>query len=459
MIFKSEKVKSQWDTCIYIHEGIFHLFYVIMEQKDGQSYRDKHPDENILFEGIGTAISRDGVHFEDYGSVLEPSDKMVRYMGTGSPWKDTSSIGSRRFICNYSEYRRHQDNSETQHILFAWSEDLLKWHKYGEEFIFSPDSRFYEARGRWDCINVIEREHGGYWGMLTATPSGSQDLENGIGFGFSDDGLHWNALPPVQTQPPAHEAGAFIRHDGKLYALFGRDMCVYAYHADNIKGPYYEQNSDGRLLSAPHSYFARFFYNNNELLINHHSMNGIPTQRSIEEETYLAPIKKAVFDGDGNLRLAYWKGNEALKGKPIAFLRDSCKDIVYLTPSCDFQRGIILEGILAFEPGLTDILQLFIEADEQTFLIKIHQNRRLEMGDFSFQNKNFGIRQSVRRTLLKNSERLKYRLMLRRGMAEIYLDDYFMECWTLRCARAKKIRIWSPNIQSVIPTSIFEMNL
>ena len=53
MIFKSEIVKSQWDTWGYYHEGTYFLYYLIA---DGRTW-----------DGFGVATSTDGVHWHDHG--------------------------------------------------------------------------------------------------------------------------------------------------------------------------------------------------------------------------------------------------------------------------------------------------------------------------------------------------------------------------------------------------------
>jgi len=43
------------------------------------------------------------------------------------------------------------------------------------------------------------------------------------------------------------------------------------------------------------------------------------------------------------------------------------------------------------------------------------------------------------------------RLLMRRGMMEVYLDDHFMECWTMGCHRAKKGTVIIPNLPYSLP--------
>ena len=178
MFFKSKGVDAHWDTWMFYNEGTFYLFYLITEYSPG--------------EGFGLATSPDGVTWTDHG--LRPSkasEKMVTYLGTGAVWKSPDYDSSGRFICNYSEWRVEEDGRQTQNIFFAWSEDLMNWTKFGDDHIFTVDTRYYEQHGRWDCIFPLPRPQGGYYGYWTATPKD----QVGFGFGQSEDGVHWEALP------------------------------------------------------------------------------------------------------------------------------------------------------------------------------------------------------------------------------------------------------------------------
>ncbi len=176
MIFRSEKFKAQWDTWLFYHEGVHYLYYLITEYSPG--------------EGIGLATSSDGVHYEDHGLIIEASEKMVVFLGTGSVWKDPDLEESGRFFINHSEWRNDDSERPVQCILFAYSRDLIHWEKSSDSEIFKIDPELYETYGRWDCTNTCPRDEGGYWGRWAATPLGG-DLRWGIGMGYSEDGVHW----------------------------------------------------------------------------------------------------------------------------------------------------------------------------------------------------------------------------------------------------------------------------
>jgi hypothetical protein len=60
--------------------------------------------------------------------------------------------------------------------------------------------------------------------------------------------------------------------------------------------------------------WARFCRTDTETLVNGYMYDGFTYERG---STWLPPLKRAVVDGHGHLRLEYWAGNEALKGPPI----------------------------------------------------------------------------------------------------------------------------------------------
>jgi len=424
MIFKSDLVPAQWDTWSYYHNNTFYLYYLIAGRNG--------------FDGFGVATSPDGVHWRDHGWAIRASDHMVEYLGTGAVWKAVDFETSGRFICNYSEWREEPATGrKTQNILFAWSTDLIHWHKFGDERMFRVDERFYERHGRWDCIYPLPRAEGGYYGTWTATPKGAANLNAGIGFGTSDDGLVWEALPAAQVEPPADEAGAFHRFGDRIYAMFGRwDTGMVCYEADNPRGPYRQATTNAVLLGGGmrHTYFARFFPMPQGVLVNHHSMSGKKVDgRPI---TYAAPLKLAEVDR-GVLRWRYWPGNEALKGEPVPLSFDSEPSAVqFVASELDFTTGVIAEGALD-APGPSG---LCLEVDGRRFGIRMSAGGRVDMGPMDADGTLSAVEHTADRGW-QFGEAVRFRLLARRGMLEFYLDDQFVECYTPGCPDAASIRL------------------
>lgn len=125
--------------------------------------------------------------------------------------------------------------------------------------VFDIDEKLYEPKGRWDCIYPIERSEGGYYGTWTATPKGREDKNGGIGFGYSEDGLHWHAMESNGIFPDADESGAIVKKDGKYYGMFGLfGTGMIGYKADSVNGPYTRCAENTVMLPFESTYFPDF---------------------------------------------------------------------------------------------------------------------------------------------------------------------------------------------------------
>jgi hypothetical protein len=182
-------------------------------------------------------------------------------------------------------------DKNVQNILFAWSNDLLQWHKFDDNFEFRIDERFYkrieqDAHGpwedpRWDGICVVPRVEGGYYGYWTATP---KDFL-GFGFGVSADGVHWKALEPPHIEwgdtPKMYfiEVGGVQEIEGKYYAMLADYATVncgmFNFVSDMPSGPFRPSVKNFSLMrnqSKMHAYFTRFLDSPDGILVNHHTL-------------------------------------------------------------------------------------------------------------------------------------------------------------------------------------------
>jgi hypothetical protein len=444
MFFSSELVGAHWDTWMYYHRGVFYLYYLITEHSPG--------------EGFGIATSPDGVNWTDRGWAVAASDKMEIYLGTGAVWKAADFDVSGRFICNYSEHRREGGEEPQQCIFFAWSRDLINWTKYGEEHVFRVDTKYYQKPGRWDCIFAVPREGGGYLGYWTANP-----IERvGFGFGQSDDGVHWKALPPpvlewgAEKPPRSMEAGAVERINGKYYALTGQPgHSIRTMIADSPSGPFKVAGRNYRILentgSHGHTYFARFFRTADELLVNHHAIPRSQNRHG-RHQCYFAPIKKAVVDDEGALWLAYWPGNDRLKKTPLELRFDQGETTAdgavllsqTLLPAAD---GVVLEGTLDIpeipvphgrRPGL------YIEWDENrgSYIVVGHGGDT----EFGIMHLNAGKpdpEDTIRRERAFSGP-ARFRLLLKQSVLEFYLDDLYIQSYSLAEKATGRIGLLAP---------------
>ena len=340
MLFRS-KLFAHWDTWMYYNEGKYFLYYLIFG------------DNSTIWDGFGVAVSTDGVYYTDYGRVIGESPDNRSYLGTGAIWKAADYDESRRFVCNYSEHRETPEGLR-QHIFFATSTDLIHWEKLGNEMQFSSDEQYYRgAGGRWDCIYPLEKENGGYYGYLTASPYAF----DGIGICKSEDGIHWRALPPGEVNINPHklvnvEAGAIVRHKDTYYLMVGSEMEMLICTSKSPFGPFTLMKKNGKLFSRLqtkngktghiHAYFARFFMDEQNILANFHVLPREFDEMGRCSYSYMAPLKKVQIDAEGILRMYWWEGNDSLIGEGTAAPSEAwVSDVPYY---CGTELTFVLEG-------------------------------------------------------------------------------------------------------------------
>ena len=424
MLFKSLTAPKTWDGWIYYHEGTYYLYYLI--------------SEHFACDGFAVATSQDGVHWQDHGWALRGSESMIRYCAFGSLWKDGHFAETGRFLCNYSEW--HMDGQKNvQSLFFAWSKDLFHWHKFEEQTAFRIDERNYKRiepnaqdpwqDPRWDGMCVVPRAEGGYYGYWTATPK--EFL--GFGFGVSADGLRWEALEPPQIEwgdtPRMYfiEVGGVQQIDGRYYAMLADYASVncgmFNFVSDTPFGPFRPSSRNFALMhnqSRMHAYFARFLDSPDEVLVNHHSL----AEGQFSQEHYVvyyAPLKKVQII-DGTLYLAWWHGNDRLRDKEVK-LDQASEQIRFET-----SQGLLLEGELTL-PG-----KLMIRNDDETGIgILVDEQGIIEMGPINADWTGFKCEEQVDREIVFG-DTPRFRLLLNRTMLEFYLDDIFVQPYTMEKA-------------------------
>jgi len=441
MLFKSAIVSKTWDTWMYHHKGLYYLYYLTSEKAPG--------------DGFAVATSEDGIKWHDYGRVFEPSDKMIRYLGTGSVWKNADAARTERFLCNYSEWRMEGENP-IQSIFFAWSNDLIHWHKFDDGLMFRIDERYYEkvkadARGpwewpRWDGICVIPRPEGGYYGYWTATPKSTL----GLGFGQSEDGLHWQSLEPPHIEwsnPPEMyfvEIGGVHEFEGKYYCMAGDYADIhcgmFTLVADSPSGPFRPAARNFGLLcnqSKMHTYFSRFFDTPDETLVNHHALAKGQFSDTYFE-TYFSPLKSTSII-DGGLYLTWWNGNNKLKHSQLNLPNEDEQPLQF-----NVDTGIVLEGTIRL-PG-----SLFISTGAGAGTrVSIGKDGVTEIGPGRQDRASFECAESIDREV-SFGDCPHFRLLLNHTMLEFYLDDLLIQCYTMEatadgvisCQNASNLKLW-----------------
>jgi hypothetical protein len=193
-------------------------------------------------------------------------------------------------------------------------------------------------------------------------------------------------------------------------------------------------------------------------------------------ETWLPPLKRAVVDAGGHLRLGYWKGNEKLKAEPLEVDGSTFRQIYPAaaeeTPSCgvsdgrldmqaqpertsilradipttiavldtpwDFRRGVILEGTLQATCRDRRLVASSIgfylqESAKKGTAILLHGYGRTEIGRIDLaENVDFRVEDSIGpgcaapAGVLPHTDHT-FRLLIRRNMFEFYLDDLLVQ--------------------------------
>jgi hypothetical protein len=299
------------DNCIVWHAGRFYLFSMYTFAHDEQR-------RNEDFRNVWCATSEDGVHWESVGAVIENAPFVVFAMAVHEV--------DGRFLLNHGSFSKDDQNV----IRFWESRDLLHWTYLGPDHDLRPDARWYDPSSRLDCMNVLTETNEGrkrYYGYATGPG----------GFLQSDDGIRWHGLPPGETigfagidPPPTtpgegfFEIGGCERIDGRYCLLAGwfnyrgyAGYNVFTFHSGSPTGPFLPDLAVFRLNGNSTRWvnlWARFCRTDKELLV-HHYMYGGHTYET--DETWLPPLKKADMDGFGHLRLAYWQGNDVVKGTRV----------------------------------------------------------------------------------------------------------------------------------------------
>ena len=400
MFYKAqlEETGMIWDTWLYLHEGTYYLYYLA---KSGPKW-----------DNTSMATSPDGVHWKELGRILYMGEG-VTWMGTGSTWKSPNFETDGKFQINFSEWK-----GPRQTIFFGESKDLVHWTRLGDEYEFTQDERWYEPEGRWDCIWVIPRPGGGLYGYWTATPK--PETGGRFGFGETLDGVTWKALEPPKVHGiKGGEVGAIEKFGDKYYMMFGTGGLMVTLIADSPQGPFHASEKNFRLLSG-HTYFSRFFPIPDGILVNHHSIartGGV----------FFAPLKRAVLDDEGTMRLGWWEGNEKMK-RPATDVKASPDDdspIAMLENVFDVEQGMILEGDLALPGGL------YIQCEEdQGSAIMVDANGVAELGPMKADGSGFESEKRVDREM-SFGESAAFRLLLENSLLEFYLDDILIECFSL----------------------------
>jgi hypothetical protein len=255
------------------------------------------------------------------------------------------------------------------------------------------------------------------------------------------DGVTWKALePPKVTGAGEGEVGAIEKIGNRYYMMFGTGGSMATLVADRPEGPFQAARKNLTLL-AGHTYFSRFFPVPDGVLVNHHSI-------ARDGQVSLGSLKATVVDGEGTLRLAWWKGNEKMKGLPVDAASPSGREAVpspaMLAASFDTSAGLILEGTVKV-PLAKDSqpVGLFISQGQDTgAAILVQAGGVTVFGSMRADGTGFQAEQRVDREW-KFGTTARFRLLLKGSLLEFYLDDLLMQCFSMAHAAGGKIGLLS----------------
>lgn len=287
------------DNCVIEHEGTFYLFTM---------YRRERQRDDIIdqWRHVWCATSTDGVHWKDVGPVIEDAPFPIWAMKV---WR-----AGDRFVMNHGSF-----TGDKQDVLKFWiSPDLIHWTYLGEDFdVRRPDG------GRIDHMNVISQAEDGktaYYGYAVG------------GILRSDDGVKWTWVMDYPFTDDMNvrvvqEPGGIERIGDTYYLLVGGffpgnfGYAVATYISEDPMGPFRPDypafrlnGSSGRAVVG---IWAGFCRTPDEMLMTNYIIDPGGTF------WWHAPMKTAVVD-DGHLRMGYWKGNDALKGRELPIGLSDC---------------------------------------------------------------------------------------------------------------------------------------
>ncbi|HNC24160.1 MAG TPA: hypothetical protein PLU52_08140 [Opitutaceae bacterium] len=446
MVFRPAQ-GSMWDPTILWHDGLYYAFMM---------YDTEGDDAYCLL-----ATSPDGVHWTEQGKVISEHD---RPDGASFFKCFVAKVGD-RFVMNHGVGRfegKHQLPQDT--MRFYESKDLRHWTYLATTH---PDPRWY-LRDRWDHMYMLPKEEGrpeaGLWGYVVSVPKEGVDLP---GMMQSSDGRTWEVLPPARTEwgevkPRNHfEYGGCERIGGKYYLLGGasgynghKGYATYTLIGDGPRGPFRPDAAAFRLCGNTGEFLtwlASWVRARDGLLVANYSL-----LRHGQPGPCLLPLRRPVIDADGHLRLGWWPGNEAIKGRSLPLTAESVALTaagqadgwaqVLLDVPNDRDRGLVLEGRItacAAATGAAPAAGVMIEEQPGKAMALLMSVGRAETretwvgqlttgadGRRNFVSEDVSGKGSATVTGLDPDRAHTFRLLCHWELFELYVDDLLVQTYT-----------------------------
>ena len=151
--------------------------------------------------------------------------------------------------------------------------------------------------------------------------------------------MAWGDIPQM-----SFEYGGCAKIGEKYYLIGGTtnymgNWCysIFTLVSDSPTGPFRPDVEAFRLCGASGVAgrvfvlgLASFARGNRETLVTTYfspTEVGIWTPGASSTPVWLSPMKKAVVDGSGHLRLGYWQGNDAARGETLSLSLDTCRQV------------------------------------------------------------------------------------------------------------------------------------
>jgi sucrose-6-phosphate hydrolase SacC (GH32 family) len=347
-----------------------------------------------------------------------------------------------------------------------------------------PKNEANPSQGYWGYVVAVPNDHGG-WGMMESadglhfTPVKAPDIQADF------------RVPMLEVGGIKKIGGKyyFLAGTGDLFGFFGYSMFTFV--ADSAAGPFKPDMGAYRLSGTSGidgtnmiQILSAFVKDSPEDLISAPITFRYPGTDG--HGTWFLPMRKAVVDGQGHLHLGYWKQNDLAKGAEIAAdptktvvvfppgQRDadpivkvagtqdsltlatdkpwraypwlesdkSRKAVAVLNQKFDLDKGVIVEGHISARSASNrsqSYAGFYVEGAEKNtgtaILLQIGeaQWRESKIGKlrtdtaFNFEVLDVTGRNSATVTGLDNGGDHTFRLWLRGGQMELYIDDLLMQ--------------------------------
>lgn len=408
--YTPDRVGQLWDTWLYFYKDTYYQYY--LAGKPGK------------WDSFELMTSKDGVNWQQAGRMIEPRPGTT-WMGTGHIIEAPGFKTQPGWIMNYSEWF-----GDKQDIMFATSNDLIHWTKVDDNLRFVQDERWYQPKGRWDCIDCVKRSDGSFYGYFTADPVPGKFPQPVCGFGFAEskDGIRWTALPPVLGDIAGELGG--IQKIGERYFVTVSEGRIAS--GEKPEGPFLAQKKNPNMFGQGCDiYFPRFFHNppvnetisGNGVLVNHFYTGS--------DFIYSAPLKAVEIDQDGILRLKWWKKNDLLKDRKFRLTKDAEGDPVSRVHLFDetfntAQVGVVEADFnLAQDQSEESPYGFYFDAGKDSGYFISFNRKETVFGTMKSDGSSSKVTVRITRDLVF-PEKCVARLVFKEDMMEAYLNEYLV---------------------------------